>query len=586
MSNYTLRFPLLSLGELRAGYASGRSVAEVLAEVYRRIEQRGADHVWLYRPALEELIASAPTDQSLPLFGVPFAVKDNIDVAGWPTTAACPAFSYVATADAPVVARLRAAGAIPIGKTNLDQFATGLVGTRSPHGACRSVYHADYISGGSSSGSAVAVASGEVAFSLGTDTAGSGRVPAAFNGLVGLKPTLGLLSTRGVVPACRSLDCVSIFANNVADASALLAVAKGFDTEDPFSRAEVKLDAPRPARLRIGILPEAQREFFGDAESAALYAASVERCAALGYAIVEIDYTPFRDAAQLLYSGPRVAERLAAVGDFLAKNPEAFHPVTRGIIERAGKWTAAEAYRADYEIQRLRRLAEAEWTKMDAMLLPTAPGIYRVEDVLAEPLKLNTQLGAYTNFVNLLDCAALAVPAGVGASGLPFGVTLVAPAWSDDFLAQLGAALVGEPVAQPPAGGVLLAVVGAHLSGQPLNHQLTSRGAVLRRTCRTAPGYRLFSLPKTTPPKPGLRRAPGFDGEGIELEVWELSARAFGSFVAEVPAPMGIGNVELEDGTVVKGFLCEAFALEGAEEITSFGGWRGFLARRAISAKG
>lgn len=579
MTPYTLRFPALGLASLRTAYASGTTIPELLAEVYRRIEQRGEDHVWIHRPPLEELLASAPTDSSLPLFGVPFAVKDNIDVAGWPTTAACPEFSYIPTADAPVVARLRAAGAIPIGKTNLDQFATGLVGARSPYGACRSVYHADYISGGSSSGSAVAVAAGEVAFSLGTDTAGSGRVPAAFNGLVGLKPTLGALSTRGVVPACRSLDCVSIFANSVADAAALRAIAEGFDAADAYSRRPAMVDSPRHMPVRIGVLPEAQREFYGDAESAGLYTAAIAHCAALGHELVEFDYAPFRDTAQLLYSGPRVAERFAAVGDFFNAKPEAFHPVTRGIVEKAGKWTAAEAFRSEYELQRLRRLAEVEWSKMDAMLLPTAPGNYRLEDVLAEPLKLNTQLGTYTNFVNLLDCAALAVPAGVGASGLPFGVTFIAPAWTDAFLAQLGASFVGETVASA-ATGVLLAVVGAHLSGQPLNHQLTSRGAQLRRTCKSAAGYRLYRLPNTTPPKPGICRAPGFAGTGIELEVWELSTRAFGDFVNEVPAPMGIGSVELEDGTTVKGFLCEPYSLEGAEEITAFGGWRAFLAAR------
>jgi allophanate hydrolase len=577
MNHYTLRFPPFDLAGLRRDYAAGRSVAEVLQEVFRRIELRGEDHAWIHRPALDELLKLAPSDRSLPLFGLPFAVKDNIDVAGWPTTAACPAFSYVATADAPVVARLRAAGAIPIGKTNLDQFATGLVGTRSPHGACRSVFHEDYISGGSSSGSAVAVASGEVAFSLGTDTAGSGRVPAAFNGLVGLKPTPGLLSTRGVVPACRSLDCVSIFANGVADASAILAVAQGFDGEDPFSRRKPSMDSLWPAHPRIGLLPESQREFFRDSESPRLYAKAIARCAALGFEIIEIDYGPFREAAKLLYAGPRVAERLAAVGEFLAANPDAFHPVTRGIIERAAKWTAAEAYRAGYELERLRRLAEHEWGKMDALLLPTAPSPHRVADVLADPLTLNSQLGTYTNFVNLLDCAALAVPAGVGDSGLPFGVTFIGRAWSDALLTHLGACFVGETPATPPTG-TLLAVVGAHLSGQPLNHQLTTRGARLRRTCRTAPGYRLYRLPSTMPPKPGLRRAPGFAGPGIELEVWELTARAFGEFVAEVPAPMGIGNVELEDGAVVKGFLCEAFALEGAEEITAHGGWRAYLA--------
>ena len=575
MSHYKRRFPALDIAGLRREYAAGKTIADVLAEVHRRIAERGDDHVWLHLAPIDELLSSAPTDTSLPLFGVPFAVKDNIDVAGWPTTAACPDYSYIAAEDAPCVARLRAAGAIPVGKTNMDQFATGLVGTRTPHGACRSVCSGDHISGGSSSGSAVAVAAGEVAFSLGTDTAGSGRVPAAFNGIVGLKPTRGIISTRGVVPACRSLDCVSVFANTIADSLAVFEIANGRDPLDPFSRGE-RAPALCPARPRIGVLPESQREFFGHGKSAQLYAAAIERCAKLGHEIVEIDYAPFREAAAILYNGPRVSERLAAVGDFLASHPDSFFPVTREIIGGAAKWSAADAYRAEEELRRLSTLGDAQWARMDALLLPTAPYLPQVADVLAEPLRINSQLGTYTNFVNLLDCAALAVPAGFDGNGLPFGVTFIGRAETEDALARIAAEFTGEdlPIAKPQ---ILLAVVGAHLSGQPLNHQLTSRGAQLRLTTGTAPHYRLFRLPGTTPPKPGLRKSPGFSGPGIEVEVWELTTRAFGEFVAEVPAPMGIGMVELADGTVVKGFLCEAFALDGAEDITAHGGWRAFL---------
>jgi allophanate hydrolase len=549
-----------------------------LREIDRRISARGNDAVWIHRPPLEELLASLPSDRELPLFGIPFAVKDNIDVAGWPTTAACPEFAYIAKQDAPVVARLRELGAIPIGKTNLDQFATGLVGTRSPYGIPRSVYGDEYISGGSSSGSAVAVAAGLVSFALGTDTAGSGRVPAAFNNLVGLKPTRGVLSARGVVPACRSLDCVSIFTANVSDACGTYASVRGFDPEDPFARPwhgewkEVRT---------IGVPHRDQLEFFGDDEALSLYNSAVERCARLGFEMVEIDFVPFRDSAALLYSGPWVAERYAAVGKFLDEHPEAGHPVTTRIILGAGKYSAVDAFRASYELARLRRLAEAEWLKMDALLLPTTPTIYTVEQLLADPVRLNSNLGHYTNFVNLLDLCALAVPAGFRSDGLPLGVTFMAPAFHDDALGGLAAKFLGEAARSVfESDSIALSVVGAHLSGQPLNHQLTSRGARLERTCRTASDYRLYALANTAPAKPGLVREAGFNGPGIETEVWRMSPEAFGRFVAEVPSPMGIGNVILEDGASVKGFLCEVGALSGAQDITEFGGWRNYLRRK------
>ncbi|MEO8352348.1 MAG: allophanate hydrolase, partial [Chthoniobacteraceae bacterium] len=502
-----VRFQKMEIAGLQREYAAGRDVAEVLRAVDRRCAERGDDSVWIHRAPLDELLATIPTDRTGALFGVPFAVKDNIDVAGWPTTAACPAFSYIADQDAPVVAKLRAAGAIPIGKTNLDQFATGLVGTRSPFGIPRCVFSEEYISGGSSSGSAVAVAAGLVSFSLGTDTAGSGRVPAAFNDLVGLKPTRGLLSTRGVVPACRSLDCVSIFARTVHEAHAVFDVACGFDSDDPFSRAAV--DRPiLGVKLRIGVPAGEQLDFCGDAEAARLYELAQKRLAALGHELVEFNYDPFREAARLLYAGPWVAERLAALGQFMGEHADQMHPAVREIIAGAGKYTAAETFRAAYELERLRRLADGEWTKMDVMLLPTTPTIYTVADVLSDPVRLNSNLGLYTNFVNLLDLCALAVPAGFRADGLPLGVTLLAPAFADDALAKLGASYRGEPPLPVADGGVDLAVVGAHLAGQPLNHQLTGRGGKLIRTARTASDYRLFALAGTLPPKPGLVREP------------------------------------------------------------------------------
>ena len=565
-------FPPITLAGIRQSLVSGRTLESLVREWWARIEARGQDAVWIWRPSLEGVLAALPADTSLPLFGVPFAVKDNIDVTGWPTTAGCPEFATVAKADATVVAKLRAAGAIPFGKTNMDQFATGLVGTRSPYGIPRCVFDDEYISGGSSSGSAVAVAAGLAAFALGTDTAGSGRIPAAFNGIVGVKPTRGLVSTHGVIPACRSLDCVSVFATDVADASAILAVAQGVDGADPFSRSASPLK-PWPLRLRVGVPRPAQREFFGDANSAADYEAVLKRVATLGVEIVEIDFAPFAQAARLLYAGPWVAERAAAVGDFVAGNHAGLDPTVAGIIRGATKWTARDAFAASYELESLRQQASAAWADMDVLLLPTAPSHYRVAEVLADPLRLNSRLGTYTNFVNLLDLCAVAVPVTARSS---FGITFMAPAWHDGSLASVAGQFVrNESIVTPvPTDAIAVAVAGAHLSGQPLHHQLVARKARLLQTTRTAKGYKLYSLPDTTPPKPGLVRAPGFAGSGIEVEVYALSPADFGTLVAAIPAPMGIGQVELADGSSVKGFLCEAYSLEGALDITAFGGWR------------
>jgi allophanate hydrolase len=569
-------FPHQTLAPFRAALAGGRSLESLILECLERIAARGEDAVWIWRPSPEEILASLPQDPALPLYGVPFAVKDNIDVAGWPTTAGCPEYRYVAEKDASVVARLRAAGAVPLGKTNMDQFATGLVGTRSPYGIPRCVFDDEFISGGSSSGSAVAVAAGLCVFSLGTDTAGSGRVPAAFNGIAGLKPTRGRISTSGVVPACRSLDCVSIFAAEAAEAAEILFFAEGEDSADPFSRRALPPSA-WPDKLRVGVPAPAQREFFEDTLSSGLYDEAILRAAALGAEIVEIDFAPFAAAAALLYAGPWVAERAAAVGDFVAAEHAGLDPAVAGIIRAAVKWSARDAFEAGYKLEALRKLAAEEWKKMDLMLLPTVPSHYRVEEVQTQPVQLNTRLGTYTNFVNLLDLCAAAVPAvQVPGTNRSFGVTLMAPAWQDVPLAAVAQQFSTRQTFSVPVPdhSVALAVAGAHLSGQPLHHQLVSRGARLLKTTRTAAGYKLYSLPNTTPPKPGLVRVPGFAGPGIEVEVYALSPEAFGTFVAEIPAPMGIGMVELADGTVVKGFLCETFALEGAEDITSCGGWR------------
>ena len=586
----------LDLGSLRELYKSGDAKpSDVIATVYERITAGPLDPVWISVVPRDKAIARArklerdPLAAVRPLYGVPFAIKDNIDLAGLPTTAACPAFSFTPGHSATVVQALIDAGAIAIGKTNMDQFATGLVGTRSPHGACSSVFDGRYISGGSSSGSAVAVARGMASFALGTDTAGSGRVPAAFNGLIGFKPTRGSISARGVVPACRSLDCVSIFTLTCDDAQTVWTVARGYDPEDSYSRAARPGEAAAPWVERdftFGVPPASQLEFFGDTAAAALYADALLRLEALGGRRVEIDFSIFRAAAELLYSGPWVAERFAALREFIAQSADAMNPVVRGIIEGARRYSAADAFTAEYALRDLRRSADAQWERMDVMALPTAPTIYTHQEVAAEPLRLNTNLGYYTNFVNLLDLAAVAAPAGRRPNGLPFGISLIGPAFSDEALLALAGRYCGTPVSREsscPPGCVALAVLGAHLSGQPLNWQLTERGARLLKTCRTAPGYRLYALEGTMPPKPGLVRDETFHGPGIEVEVWGVPEYQFGGFVAGVPAPLGIGSAVLEDGESVKCFICEPYAIADATDITRFGGWRHYLTQPLLT---
>ena len=525
---------------------------------------------------------SYPEKPGLPLSGLTFAIKDNIDLAGVPTTAACPAYAYSPTKSAPVVQRLIDAGAVPVGKTNMDQFATGLVGARSPYGACSCVFDERYISGGSSSGSAVAVASGQVNFALGTDTAGSGRVPAAFNNLVGLKPTRGLLSTSGVVPACRSIDCVTILTRTCAEAARVVEVAQGFDPTDPYSRVPGPGQGAAPwaaGAFRFGVPAADQLQFFGDGEAAALYWRAVAGLESSGGTKVEIDFAHFRAAADLLYSGPWVAERLAAIGPFLAKHADDMNPVVRDIIAGARRFSAVDAFNAEYKLRELRRATEAEWARIDVLVLPTTGTIYTHEAVAADPVRLNTNLGYYTNFVNLLDLAAVAIPAGFRPNGLPFGISIVGPAFTDRGLLALASRYLGEPVRASAPGCIAVAVLGAHLSGQPLNWQLTDRGARLLKTCRTAPEYRFYALDGAIP-KPGLIRDNAFAGPGIEVEVWAVPEDQFGSFVAAVPPPLGIGNAVLDSGETVKCFICEPYAVANAIEITEFGGWRKYLESR------
>ncbi|MGO9259802.1 MAG: allophanate hydrolase [Bryobacteraceae bacterium] len=598
----------LNLGSLRELYRTGAArPSDVVAQIYESISREPLEPVWISLVPREGALAKArslekdPLAPAKPLYGVPFAIKDNIDLAGLPTTAGCPAYSYMPAGSATVVQSLIDAGAIPIGKTNLDQFATGLVGMRSPYGACSSVFDQRYISGGSSAGSAVAVARRLASFALGTDTAGSGRVPAAFNGLIGLKPTRGLLSTLGVVPACRTLDCVSILAQTCHDAHTVLQAARGFDPLDPYSRAPQTGQDAAPwlcstlggtlgGPFRVGVPMGNQLEFFGDEEAAALYTQAVDTLEAIGGQKVEIDFSIFRAAADLLYSGPWVAERLAALLPFVESHAADMNPVVREIVSGARKYSAVEAFQAEYRLRDLRRASEGEWERMDVLMLPTTGTIYTHEAVAADPIRTNTNLGYYTNFVNLLDLAAVAVPAGFRSTGLPFGVSFMGPAFTDEALLAVAdrfhraqTSVPGLPVELEvtPPGCVVLAVVGAHLTGQPLNWQLSDRGARRIRSCRTAAGYRLYKLEGTVPPKPGLVRDPEFAGPGIEVEVWAIPEDRFGGFVADVPAPLGIGKATLEDGEIVSCFICEPFAVPGAAEITRFGGWRNYMAQPA-----
>ncbi len=593
-----------TIAALIAAHRTGQlSPAQTVKRSFQRIREHNDSAIFISlrneSEALAEAEALAAKDAAqLPLFGIPLAVKDNIDVAGMPTTAACPAYAYTPSIDSTVVAKLRAAGAIVIGKTNLDQFATGLVGVRSPYGIPKNPMRADLIPGGSSSGSAVAVSAGLVPLALGTDTAGSGRVPAMLNNLVGLKPSLGLVSAAGVVPACRTLDCVSVFALTVDDAIATLAAIAGPDGTDPFSRNRTLSSLGAfPAKLRLGVPHDGQLIFFGDKSQQAAYDAALQRWTALGATLVGFDLEPFYETARLLYEGPWVTERYLVIRNLLASSSDAIHPVTREITIAGSRISAADTFAALYRLQALRRIAERTFANIDTLVLPTSPTVYSTEQVLANPIELNSRLGTYTNFVNLLDLCALSLPSSIRPDGAPFGITLLAPAGHDAQLAgigrvfhadtglTLGATSAAQPtlVKTPPglsSDEIAIAVVGAHLSGMVLNGELKTLGGRLLEATVTAPDYRLYALP-TTPPKPGMLRVETGSGASIELEVWALPAASFGKFVAAIPPPLSIGTVRLKDGRGVKGFLVEAAEINGAREISSFGGWRAFVANAA-----
>ncbi len=578
------------------------SPAQTVARSFQRIRDHDDPAIFISlrdeTQALAEAKALSADDAAqLPLYGIPVAVKDNIDVAGLPTTAACPAFAYSPAHDATSVARLRAAGAIIIGKTNLDQFATGLVGVRSPYGIPRNPLRDDLIPGGSSSGSAVAVAAGLVPLALGTDTAGSGRVPAMLNNIVGLKPSLGMISTAGVVPACRTLDCVSVFSLDADDAITALAVMTGPDAADPYSRDRPLAPiSPFPEKLRLAVPRNGQLIFFGDKLSEQAYGDALKRWAALGATLVEFDLEPLYETARLLYEGPWVAERYLVIRDLLASSPNAIHPVTREITIAGARLSAADTFAALYRLQALRRVAERAFAGIDALVLPTAPTAYTTAQVLANPVELNSRLGTYTNFVNLLDLCGLALPAAMRPDGIPFGITLLAPAGQDAKLASIGRVFHADTklgmgarrLPQPPLAAfaadvtgdeIAIAVVGAHLTGMALNGELLALGGRLLEATATAADYRLYALP-TTPPKPGMLRVERGAGSSIELELWALPAAAFGKFVAAIPPPLSIGTVRLADGRSVKGFIVEAADVGGARDISAFGGWRAFMAEK------
>lgn len=596
----------LTLSDLATAYAAGTRPTEVLSQVFARLDAAEDPAIFIAMPDRAALLAEAEAlgdhDPAKPLWGVPFAVKDNIDVAGLPTTAACPAYAYVPDSDAFIVARLRAAGALCLGKTNLDQFATGLVGVRSPYGVPRNALDPEIVPGGSSSGSAVAVARGIAAFALGTDTAGSGRVPAALNNIVGLKPTLGAFSANGVVPACRSIETPSVFALTVDDAHAVFRVACAHDPADAFSRT-VAAPAPTTAKAPpvIGIPDGDSIRFCGDAVQAESFAASVNLLRGTGAEIREIDFAPLYAVADMLYEGAWVAERYTVIADLLARDPAAILPVTRQIICKAESLSAADAFRGIYRLKELARAAEPALVAVDMLCVPTIPTFYSVDELAVDPVTPNSNLGTYTNFVNLLDMCGLAVPTPARSDGRPGSVTLLAPAGQDAALAATARALeaagtrtLGATGWQRPAQSPLpaakpacltIAVCGAHMTGLPLNAQLTSNGARFLRTARTSDAYRLYALPGGPPARPGLvRGAPG-SGAPIALELWELPLDRVGHFLAGIPAPLGLGTVALEDGSSVTGFLCEAVAISGAEDVTATGDWRVHLGARTCPTR-
>lgn len=588
-----------TLSSLRSAYADGASPVDVIDEIFTRLAVVNDPGIFIHLRDRKSLRAEAAAlgefDPDQPLWGIPFAAKDNIDVAGIETTAGCPAYAYLPQADAFVVANLRAAGALMIGKTNLDQFATGLVGVRTPYGAPLNAVDPEIVPGGSSGGSGVIVGHGIVTFSLGTDTAGSGRVPAALNNIVGLKPTLGALSASGVVPACRTLDTVSIFALTVDDAYAAFSVARGYDRMDPYSKPLEHQDLSAPASgLRIGVPDDASIEFFGDDSQKDAFIRDVARLSEMGAQVEYIDFQPLYAVARMLYEGAWVAERYTVIESLLVRNPEDVHPVTRNIISHAESMNAADAFRGIYRLADLKRDTEPMLESLDMLCVPTIPTFHAVSELEADPITPNSNLGTYTNFVNLLDMCGIAVPTAPRGDGRPGSVTLLAEAGRDAVVASvarqfeanctrcMGATAhpVTEPISLAPAKSdrIELAVCGAHMSELPLNWQLTDCGAQFVRTAQTAKHYQFYALAGDPPLRPGLVRSDAPGGSSVSLEIWSMPKAMLGSFFEAIPAPLGIGSIELSDGTWVKGFLCEASGTVGETDISHIGDWRKFLA--------
>lgn len=586
------------IGSIHNAYSNGVSAAQVIDECYRRIEEIGDPGIFIHLIAkdvvLNEVEELGELDlASKPLWGIPFAVKDNIDAANVPTTAACPAFEYVPEKDSFVVKLLRDAGAILIGKTNLDQFATGLVGIRSPYQPPKNAVDPEIIPGGSSSGSAVVVSHGIVSFALGTDTAGSGRVPAALNNIVGLKPSLGALSNSGVVPACRSLDSVSIFALTVENAYHVLRVSAKYDQADCYSKNNIFSELGlQPHSIRVGVPDAESLEFFGDTFQAESFKKSIKEMETIGCSIKTIDFKVFYEVAKLLYEGPWVAERFITIEKLLNERPEAFYPVTKKIIEPGGELTATDTFKSLYRLEELKREVEELFNGLEMLCVPTIPTFYTVSDLEEDPFLPNSRLGTYTNFVNLLDLCGISVPVHKRDDGRPGSVTILAPVKKDALVARVSGKLQQKcgatlgatgwmlPSPCPPSktpfeSEIELAVVGAHMSGLPFNNQLTDLGGRLLKQTKTAPSYKMYKLVDGPPHKPGMVFSE--QGAAIELEVWALPISEFGKFMSSVTPPLCIGTLLLEDGSSVKGFLCESKGIVDAVEITKFGGWRAYL---------
>ncbi|KQZ80492.1 allophanate hydrolase [Pseudomonas sp. Root562] len=584
----------LQLDALRNAYRDGSTTPrQLLLSLRDKAAALNPDyHLFIHLLSVEELepyLAALDGREidSLPLYGVPFAIKDNIDLAGVPTTAACPAFAYVPQRSATIVEQLLALGAVPLGKTNLDQFATGLNGSRSPYGACPNSVLPEYPSGGSSAGSSLAVALGVASFALGTDTAGSGRVPAALNNLVGMKATKGLISTAGVVPACRTLDCVTTFTATAREASQLLALTARLDPRDEYSRSNPlwndgsAFGVVRPFCFGV---PRAQDlEFFGCTEGPVLFAEAIDQLKALGGEAVELDLSPFLEAARLLYEGPWVAERYSVAGELMAQNPEAVLPVIRAVLAKAPAVSGVQTFRAQYRLQALKALCDKALENLDCVITPTIGRPVKLAELAAEPVQRNSELGYYTNFMNLLDYAAVAVPSAFMGNGLPWGVTLFGRAFTDQYLLSVAAGLQRQQGLSAPAPTSVarndrarLVVCGAHLDGLALNWQLKQRGARWVETTTSSPDYQLYALAGGPPFRPGMVRVKE-GGVAIAVEVWELPSSELGSFLIGIPAPLGLGKVQLADGRWESGFICESYGLEGAVNISHLGGWRAYL---------